>query len=195
MKKILTIVAAILVLVICLSVPALATDPIKIDEDGGTDTKDVFGEYVEGDPSDTVISVYVVWGSLNFTYNGPNQGWNDEDHVYEDISDGTWTYATDANKITVINHSNTAVEAQFSFAKATNNNIGSDIVGSFTDRQGTAIQNNKVSLATAVGTTFEEAPTADAYFKITSGSISTEDLTLGVELGTITVTIVSDDGE
>ena len=92
-----------------------------------------------------------------------------------------WTCETNANKITVTNHSNTIVEAQLTFAKAENTNIE----GSFTESVGAA-NDGVMEIATAVGTTFANAPSVEALFNIDSGSITADG-----ELGTITLKIVN----
>ena len=181
MKKLFTTLAVILAFVLCLSISAFAADP-DIGANNGTDTVDVDGVYNAGSTAAEVISVDVSWGSMIFTYNDTVEGvWDHENHEYDNSSVASWTCATDANKITVTNHSNTAVEAQLTFAKAN----GTDIVGAFDEDNGTA-DDGIMELATAVDTAVAEAPSANAYFTITSGSID-EDATLG----TITLKIVN----
>lgn len=180
MKKLLTI-ALTLALTLCLAVPAFATDD-SIKTDNGTASVTVNGTYNAGSTAAEVISVDVAWGSMSFTYNDTVQGkWNDKTHDYDDVVEAHWTCETDANKITVTNHSNTAVEAQLTFAKAENTNI----VGSFTENVGTANDGIMV-IATAEGTTFAKAPSVEAFFNIDSGSIAANGA-----LGTITLKIVN----
>jgi hypothetical protein len=172
MKKFLAI-ALTLALALCMAVPAFATEP-DIGTDNGTASVTVNGTYNAGSSAAEVISVDVSWGSMSFTYHDTVEGtWNDETHNFDGAVAAHWTCETDANKITVTNHSNTAVEAQLTFAKAENTNI----VGSF--------DKSILNLDTAVGTTYDEDPSAVAYFTITSGSIAADG-----ELGTITITII-----
>ena len=180
MKKTLTTLAILLVLALCLSVPAFATDA-TISENAGTDSVDVNGVYVPGTVASKVVSVDLSWGSMSFTYNAASEGeWDEDTHDYVNKTEAEWVCDENANKITVTNHSNTAIEAQFSFLAQS----GADVTGSFTNVSGESIS-NKINLATAEGTPVDRAPTADAYFNI-SGSISANGA-----LGTITVKVVS----
>lgn len=180
MKRTFATLAVILVLALCLSVPAFAEDA-HISNDGGTDTVPVNGVYNPGATASTVVSVDVSWGTMSFTYNGASEGeWDEENHSYINQSEAKWTCEQDANKITVTNHSNTAIEANLSFTAQE----GASVTGTFTDAEGADIA-NKINLRTAEGTAVSEAPKADAYFNV-SGTISSNGA-----LGTITVTVVS----
>lgn len=179
MKKLLKTLALTLALALCFAMPTFAAD---ISANNGTTSVTVQGTYVAGSTAQEVISVDVSWGAMSFTYKGANQGeWNAEKHQYENATSGSWTCETDANKITVTNHSNTVVEAQLAFAKATNTNIE----GTFTETVGTA-NDGIMEIASAVGTAYAEAPSAVAHFNVTAGSI-----TVNGELGTITLTIIN----
>ena len=180
MKKFLAITLTI-ALAFCMAVPAFAAEP-DISANNGTASVTVNGTYNAGSIAQEVISVDVSWGSMSFTYNDTIEGtWNDETHNFDGAVAANWTCATDANKITVTNHSNTDVEAQLTFAKAENTNI----VGSFTETVGSA--NDGVMLIdSAVGTLPTAAPSAVAHFNVTAGSITAN----GV-LGTITLKIVN----
>ena len=180
MKKLLAI-ALTLALALCLAVPAFAAEP-DIGTNNGTASVKVNGTYAAGSAADEVISVDVSWGSMSFTYHDTVEGsWNDETHNFDGAVAAHWTCETDANKITVTNHSNTAVEAQLTFVKAENTNIE----GSFTETVGTA-NDGVMEIATAVGTAVSAAPAVEAYFNVTAGSISANG-----ELGTITLKIVN----
>ena len=178
MKKILTIV---LVIALCVALPAFAAEP-DIGADNGTDSVEVNGVYEEGEAAAEIISVDISWGTMVFTYNDTVEGtWDHEQHRFNGTQEANWTCEENANKITVINHSNTAVDANLTFTAAQ----GPNIVGAFDEASGTE-DDNKLELATAVNTAVASAPSADAFFNITSGSIA-DDATLG----TITVKIVS----
>lgn len=180
MKKFIAL-ALTLALTMCLAVPAFAADP-DIEENNGTASVTVNGTFNAGSIAQERISVDVSWGSMSFTYNDTIEGtWNDETHNFDGAVAANWTCATNANKITVTNHSNTPVEAQLTFAKAANTNI----VGSFTETVGAA-NDGVMMIDTAVGTLPTAAPFVDAYFNVTAGSITTN----GV-LGTITLKIVN----
>lgn len=140
-----------------------------------------------------VISVDVVWGDLTFTYQEGDKGdWDPEDHVYVGGESGTWS----ANKpeITLRNHSNVHVLAEFAFASAD----GVGAVGTFYQKQPsvtdegytyTALKTDEQSLTlkSAVGTDKTEPPTGAVCFGITGGMV-TKDQTIG----TITVTVKKD---
>jgi len=113
---------------------------------------------------------------MQFTYRDFDKAWDTSNHVETNVA-GTarWYCDTDANKITVTNHSNVAVTATLSY-DATNN----DVSGSFGN-------NSTLNLATAFGTTYEQAPTASAYLTL-SGTYSGAEDTF-VKVGTVTVTI------
>ncbi|MBQ7364398.1 MAG: hypothetical protein IJW46_02235 [Clostridia bacterium] len=178
MKKIFVILA-LTALFISTAVPVFAAD---ISTNNGNAQVTVNGTYASGTTAAEVISVDVAWGSMSFTYQDTDEGkWNDKTHSYDDVVDAYWSCAADANKITVTNHSNTAVEATLAFTKAE----GTNIEGSFTETVGTA-NDGVMALATAEGTAYAEAPAVSAYFNVNAGSI-TENGTLG----TITLTIVN----
>ena len=137
----------------------------------------VNGSFVPGAAADEIISVDVAWEAMDFTYTGASQGtWNPVTHAYEGAIEGGWSNNTPA--ITVTNHSNVAVNATLGF---TANVTG--VVGTFTEASGTE-NDNILNLATAEGTTLENAPTATANFGISGAAIDADKT-----LGTITVTI------
>lgn len=124
-------------------------------------TIDVSGTYAPAKK----ISVTVSWENMDFTYTA--SGWDPNTHQY--TGNGAWS--TDTKTITVTNHSDVAVNATLGFTPE------EDVTGAFTN-------GSTLSLATAVGTTFENAPTASAEFGISGGAI-----TESKKIGTITVTI------
>ena len=137
----------------------------------------VNGSFVPGTAADEIISVDVAWEAMDFTYTGASQGtWNPVTHAYEGAIEGGWSDNTPA--ITVINHSNVAVNATLGF---TANVTG--VVGTFTEASGTE-NDNILNLATAEGTEVGSAPKATANFGISGAAIDANKA-----LGTITVTI------
>ena len=183
MKRFFTMLAAVLALVICMTFTAFAeTNTITIDEENGTTDITVSGTFESGFVAEEIISVDLSWGSMSFTYHDTDEGeWDEEHHVYEGANAAYWDCEDDANKIAITNHSNTAVEAQLSFTKVE----GSNIVGLFTETSGEA-NDGVVGLATAVETAVADAPKADVYFEIQSGSLASSGT-----LGTITIKIVN----
>lgn len=179
MKKLLKTLAFTLVIALCFAMPTLAAD---ISADKGTASVTVNGTYVAGSTAQEVISVDVSWGAMSFVYNDTVEGtWNDETHGFDGAKAAYWTCETDANKITVTNHSNTVVEAQLTFVKAENTNIE----GSFTEAVGTA-NDGVMAIDSAVGTSYDKAPSVVAYFNVTAGSITETGA-----IGTITLTITN----
>lgn len=172
MKKILTVLIAILVT--CLGTTVFATE---IDEAEGSASTDVKGTYVTGGTANTVYSVNVIWGSMDFTYNDAAPGdWNPETHKYDNAGTASWTCDTDANKIAVTNHSNTAVTATLSYTPgASYTGIG----GNFSK--------STIALPTAVGVLPANAP-SDSSLLTLSGALSSS-VTSSTTIGTITVTI------
>ena len=137
----------------------------------------ITGVYQAGTTADEKISVDIVWDAMEFTYAAPSQGtWNPAAHAYEGATEGGWSDNT--RTITVTNHSNVAVNATLAFTVAVDG-----VVGAFTEASGTE-NDNILNLATAVGTTVENAPTATANFGISGTAIDANQ-----KLGTITVTI------
>lgn len=127
----------------------------------------VTGSYY--DSKYTTVSVDVSWDEMEFTYFGGHRFWNPEDHTYYTTSQGWWS---EEKAITVTNHSNTDIQAQLSFNSAIDG-----LQGNF--------DKNVLDIATAEGTTVEEAPKGISKFSVSGTGIETS----GTELGTITVTI------
>ena len=157
-------------------IPTLTENP-STGNGKGKYNIEISGTYTPGAAADEIISVDVAWEAMDFTYTGPSQGtWNPVTHTYEGATKGGWSNNTPA--ITVTNHSNVAVNATLGF---TANVTG--VVGTFTEASGTE-NDNILNLATAEGTTLENAPTATANFGISGAAIDADKT-----LGTITVTI------
>jgi hypothetical protein len=132
-------------------------------------TINVSGKVAEGQK---IVSVDVKWGSMEFTYDKGT--WDPATHVY---TNPTWTPS--GNTITVTNHSNAKIAANFAFAKAN----GINVTGEFRNQQnGVVTSVNLASADQASG----GAPSQDVVtFHITDGSIDQNTSSLG----TITVTI------
>lgn len=168
MKKIIALVLAV-ALIMSMGIAAFAAEL-----DNGT--KDVTATYTKGTASDVIYSVDVTWGSMEFNYTAPAQGtWNPESHSYDDAETaGRWSYETDANKITVTNHSNSEVTVGLSYTAKE----GYEAVKGAFDKAA-------LTLPTAVGTEVEAAPSAAAYLTLAG------DLEAAPEgaVGTVTVTL------
>lgn len=169
MKKILALVLAVM-LVVSMAVTGFAAEV----NDG---SKDVTASYVKGASSDTIYSVDVTWGSMSFTYTSPAQGtWNPESHAYDGAeTTGRWSYEADANKITVTNHSNAEVSVGLAYAA----NTGYEAVTGSFDKE-------TLTLATAVDTEVDAAPSASAYLTLSGELAESEEAAV---VGQITVTL------
>ena len=168
MKKILTGILA-LALAASMAVPAFAATN---DGTKGTDIT-VNGTYQAAESPEDVISVDIVWDAMDFTYTAPSKGtWNAGTHEYENATEGGWaaTSGTDP-KITVTNHSNVPVNANFAFATAVDG-----LNGSFTK--------TALVLDSAEGTERSNAPTDETAFSVSGSAIDADKI-----LGTITVTV------
>lgn len=142
----------------------------------------VKGTYREGGDA-AVYSVDMAWGRLEYVYyaNASEGVWNPDNHTFGDAAPSGWSCETGEDQITVTNHSNAAIKADFAF-KAGDGYAG--ITGSFTD-----LENNAATLATAAGTPKDEAPTVTTRLAL-SGALdaSTED---GATIGAVTVVITA----
>lgn len=174
MKKVLTSILSLALLSMA-SVTAFAASPIT--SIGGTNSADVKGTYVAGGTATTVYSVDIAWGSMEFTYTDASQGtWDPQTHKYGGGVDSTWSCAEDANKIEVTNHSNAAVNAQFSYASESEY---SEISGAFTK--------DTLDLDSAEGREFSNAPSDRVTLSLT-GELSSDTLA-STKIGTVTVTL------
>ncbi|HHU48301.1 MAG: InlB B-repeat-containing protein [Caldicoprobacterales bacterium] len=102
-----------------------------------------------------IISVDITWGSMEFTFTTNNGEWNPETHTYENTSSGSWTYNTDANKITITNHSNAGISVSLKYESK----------AGFSNITGT-ISNNSYTLPTAEGVLPANAPTGISYLTL-----------------------------
>ena len=183
MKKLLAMMLAG-VMAFGMTTTAFAETPIKTI--GGTDSAEVKATYQEGEAAGTVYSVSISWGSMEFTYTEGSKGtWSATEHTYTDATEGGWSCNPDANKTTVTNDSNAAVNAELSYASASD--AYNDIKGTFQGEQNATIENNTLELATAVGTEKGNGPSASAYL-ILSGDLD-ENVTAGTTIGSVTVTL------
>lgn len=148
-----------LALFCAMSVPAFAA---TISDTRRQDFQNVFGTYQAGSAT-TVYSVDITWGSMEFTYVDASDGeWNPLTHTYDGATTAGWTCDEGANEITVTNHSNAAVGVTLTYSATEGY---ADIRGTF--------DNSTLSLATAVGTARDEAPTATATLTLSGALAST----------------------
>lgn len=173
MKKLLAIIISS-VLLIAVMPTAFAVSPIE--SINGQDSKSVKGTYEAGGLTQTVYSVDIKWGSMEFKYTDLTEGtWNPADHSYDGTVNAVWSCVEGANKITVINHSNAPVKATLSY---TPESAYSEIGGTFS--------NNELTLPTAVGTANDSAPQKDAALTL-NGALKKD--TANEKIGTVTVSL------
>lgn len=164
MKKVFSLV---LVLAMAMSFSATA---FAVTTDS-TATIDISATYKSDIVVDDVISVDISWGSMGFEYTDSSAGvWNPATHEYESTSEGSWT--SEGNEIALANHSNVGVKAVFEYTKAIET-----VTGTFSK--------GELTLATAVGTAREEAPSETVSLTL-GGTLTAE--TAG-KVGTVTVSI------
>ena len=142
----------------------------------GSYSAEVKGTYQAGSSGAVVYSVDIAWTDMNFTYTGAGEGtWDPETHQYSGSSEGAWTASNDS--ITVTNHSNAAVKATASYQAETGYESTTMTFG-----------NNEATVATAVDTTVQNAPSAT--ITVTPGGTLAESAN-GGKIGTITVSIAA----
>lgn len=117
------IISFMLVAVLLLSL-SLSSAAAETTEVGKTPVKAV---YVDAPETPQVISVEIVWGGMEFTYQGSESVWDPETHSYKDSGAG-WA-KSDAH-ISLTNHSNVLLKASIEY---TPSNAYGDIGLEFTD--------------------------------------------------------------
>lgn len=172
MKKLLSVLLA-LTMAGAVSVSAYAA---TVTESGRENSVDVKGTYVAGKTTPTVYSVDVAWGSMEFTYTDEYIGdWNPETHQYVNPIPASWSCDTDANKVSVTNHSNTAITATLAYTQKAEY---SAVTGAFSKTQ--------LSIPSAVNTEVTAAPNASSLLSL-KGELSKD--TSNTTVGTVTISI------
>lgn len=171
MKKFITAILTT-ALMLSLSVTALA-----VANDGTADTDiDVNARYVDGVEAAKAISVDVTWGAMEFTYTvSGTKTWDADKHSYEIATTDAWS--TYGNEVTVTNHSNVAVKAEFAF----------DALPNYSTVSGT-FSRTALSLPTAEGKTVNAAELTGKAVLTLSGKLD-KSTTAMTKVGTVTVTI------
>lgn len=174
--KKLTAVAMTGMMVFGMGTSVFAASPIT--EVGGSDTGDVKATYAANTKAETVYSVDITWGNMQYTYTIDSEGtWNPSTHQFVGASgEGEWSCAEGANQVKVTNHSNAAVKASFKYAAEEGYD---EISGTF--------NKNIADLATAEGTAVEEAPTETVSLEL-EGALD-KNVTNPTQIGTATVTL------
>ncbi|MCD7768556.1 MAG: hypothetical protein LUH36_00330, partial [Oscillospiraceae bacterium] len=126
-------------LVFALSTTAFAA----VTESGGSDSATVYATYAAGSAAQTVYSVDIAWGSMEFTYTGATEGaWNTGDHTYTGGTSAAWSCENGVNVVTVTNHSNVPISAALDYESKAD---FASITGTF--------DKTTLEIETAVGTT------------------------------------------
>ncbi|MDO4830784.1 MAG: hypothetical protein Q4A46_04840 [Clostridia bacterium] len=110
MKKIFVMLSVFLILAVPLTAFA------KEDTIGKNESRniDVQAKYTNVTETPDVYSVNIEWGAMQFTYSASGtHEWDPATHKYSDNISGSWT--ADGNNITVVNHSNKAVNVDFAY--------------------------------------------------------------------------------
>ena len=138
---------------------------------------DIRATYQAGkENTDTVYSVDVKWGSLEYTYSSSvTKSWDPTTLKYKETSGtSSWTCQDGADQITVTNNSNADITASLAYDK-----IDSNITGTFT--------NSKIGLKSAEGTNVGESPSETTTLSL-KGALS-DTTAAKEEIGNVTVTI------
>ena len=167
MKK---IIAATLALTLSMSMGNF----VYAADDSSADIKATYQAGKEN--TDTVYSVDVKWGSLEYTYSsGVTKSWDPKTLKYKETSGtSSWTCQDGADQITVTNNSNADITASLAYAET-----GSNITGTFT--------NSKIGLKSAEGTNVGGSPSETTTLSL-KGALSNTTAEKQ-EIGNVTVTI------
>ena len=167
MKK---IIAATLALTLSMSMGNL----VYAVEDKSADIKATYQAGKEN--TDTVYSVDVKWGSLEYTYSsGVTKSWDPTTLKYKETSGtSSWTCQDGADQITVTNNSNADITASLAYAGTESN-----ITGTFS--------NSKIGLKSAEGTNVGESPSETTTLSLKGALLDTA--AEKKEIGNVTVTI------
>lgn len=167
MKK---IIAATLALTLSMSMGNL----VYAVEDKSADIRATYQAGKEN--TDTVYSVDVKWGSLEYTYSsGVTKSWDPTTLKYNEASGtSSWTCQEGADQITVTNNSNADITASLAYDETDSN-----IAGTFTK--------SKIGLKSAEGTNVGESPSETTTLSL-KGALS-DTTAEKKEIGNVTVTI------
>ena len=170
MKKILSLILA-LALIMSLSVTAFAAEDNGNGE-GEAATIEISAIYKAGDAAKEIVSVDIAWGAMTFEYtDGADGQWDPATHTYGAKGKGSWS-ASD-NAIEVTNHSNVGIKATFTYNKAVET-----VTGTFSNE-------GVITLASAVNTTVENAPSGSVTLTL-GGTMTAAD---AGQVGTVVINI------
>ena len=169
MKKLVSCVAA---LAMCFGLSAT----VFAAEVPGSQTIDVKAKSVENTEKPIVYSVDLSWDAMEFTYQSSGtKTWNPATHTYTDSTTGAWS---EGKSITVTNHSNATVNANYSFEV---NSPYREVNGNFSKAQ--------MNLATAEGTSVADAPKGSTVLTLNGTPNST--IADSTVIGTVTISLTA----
>ena len=177
MKRIISIILT-LVLSMSMTVTVFADTATNT---GGNTSISVKGVYVAGAGATDVVSVGIAWGAMQFTYTDNSKFWDVTDHNTKNNADANW--AADDNYITVTNHSNVGIKANFTYTKSV-----TTVNGKFYDAVSGGNEKKSISLVRAAEGSATDSVKGTVYFNVTADSTITS-TDNGSTLGTITVKI------
>lgn len=175
MRKILAAVMAILITAsVC--VTAFAADGGSVTGiETGEKTFDVTANYQPSGSAGTVYNVDITWGKTSFTYTDSGRYvWNANTHTYSPVMEGKWSHTT--ADITVVNHSEIAINVAVSYTPAVDTGVNGTIV------------NGTATLQAVTATEPEKADRLTATLKISGKPNSTVTVD-GIKIGTVTIAI------
>ncbi len=148
-----------------------------------SESHSVYATYEEGESPTTIYSVDITWESMEFTYTAASKGtWNTEEHKYEDPQPASWSFEN--NSITVVNHSNAAITADFSYAPADG---FENIEGTFVDEEQDALTPSEITLSSAENSGSGGITSTQVYLLL-DGDLPSS-VNAKTRCGTVTVTI------
>ncbi len=117
MKKIFAL-ALVVAMMLAMSVSVFAFD---IEANNGSASKEItVNNTVTYDPQD-VYAVNVEWTTTNFALESASGIWDPENHVYKDGEQTTFASGKNTGTVTVINHSNVAIDATIALSSTDSN--------------------------------------------------------------------------
>lgn len=175
MKKFFATIIA-LAMVLSMSVTVFAADGSDTsNKPGESQSIDVTAKYNTSTSTEPVYSVDITWESMTFTFNESGAKiWNSDTHTYTTSTSSGWDKTT--ADVTVINHSNAAVNVSVEYTPVD----GTGISG--------AITNGSATLAAGVEGKPDEADKLIATLGI-SGTPNSTITAAGVKIGSVTVKI------
>lgn len=169
MKKFITL-AMTFIMIIVMATSSFAATVGAVDG-SATETVDVI---INKDDVQTVYSVDIDWGSLDFTYNFGEGEWNPTDHT---VTGGTPGWNKTSAEITVTNHSNAAVNIEAVFADdqttATQNGVTAELSNNTFDLVAGKLNEPDTAAKNATTVAIDGIPSVEDAFTV----------------GTITVTV------